>query len=68
MYYEINVSLNGQHFFATHARSLIDETKTRQVWFQMRKRFPISEGYQMELTFWKCSGEFVDTTNWLLRK
>ncbi len=45
MYYEINVSLDGQHFFATAARSITTTFKLREVLHQIVTRFPKEEGF-----------------------
>lgn len=47
MHYEINVSKNKVHFFATHARSLTTEAEARAVTAEIRARFPESEGFQV---------------------
>lgn len=47
MYYEINVSLNGQHFFATAKRSITDEKKLKQVLAVLVAKFPMKEGYDL---------------------
>lgn len=39
MYYEINVSLNGSHYFATAERSLKDEREARILLSDIRSRF-----------------------------
>lgn len=49
-YYEINVSLNGVHFFATHKRSLTDNRKMQEVLDVFKKKFPDSEGYRISVT------------------
>lgn len=52
MRYEINVSLNGRHYFATHPRSLRDgdsEDNAVTVAQNLRDRFPASEGYKVEM-------------------
>ena len=64
MYYEINVSLNGQHFFATADRSLHTENQTRVVYAKLREAFPESEGYKLEVTHWQNRGGHVNTTGW----
>lgn len=43
MYYEINVSMNGRHLFATAERSLTSEREARQVAVMIRARFPEPE-------------------------
>ncbi len=46
-HYEINVSLNGNHLFATHERSLNDIRKLRHVLALFQEKFPPSEGFQV---------------------
>lgn len=58
-YYEINVSLNGVHFFATHKRSLTDERKMQEVLEVFKEKFPESEGYRISVTAEYEYGTFV---------
>ena len=55
-YYDINVSLNGWHFFGTHPRSLKDEDQAYRVLEVIKAKFPESEGYEVSMTYWSCSG------------
>jgi len=55
-YYEINVALDGQHFFATAPRSTQNENQARELVKSFRRRFPESEGFQITCTFWKSEG------------
>lgn len=57
MHYEINVSLNGRHFFATTERSLRDQERAREVFNEMLKRFPESEGFKVTCTRWESVGK-----------
>ena len=50
MYYEINVSLNGQHLFATHPRSLRTREEARRVYDLLSAAFPESKGYLLSLS------------------
>lgn len=50
MYYEINVSLNGRHFFATAPRSITTYTELKKVLPVIIEKFPASEGYEIMLT------------------
>ena len=43
-HYEINVSKQGKHFFATDARSIVDEDKFIVLMSDFKLRFPESEG------------------------
>jgi hypothetical protein len=58
--YEINVSRNGKHFFATHERSLgLSKKHTREVYDKLVEAFPKSEGYEIEISYWQTTGESV---------
>jgi hypothetical protein len=45
MHYEINVTLHGNHLFATHDRSIPDPDKARAVYGLLCRRFPQHEGF-----------------------
>jgi len=60
MSYEINVSLNGKHFFSTHKRSLTFGNKANEMAILFLEKFPKKEGYEVTLTEWKESGHPVD--------
>jgi len=47
MGYEINVSLNGKHFFATHERSLTNVWELQKVLKVFLEKFPPEEGYKI---------------------
>lgn len=59
MYYEINVSLNGRHFFATSDRSITDMGKLKKVYEAISEAFTKDKGYEISVT--RCSnvGEWV---------
>ena len=59
MYYEINISLNGQHYFATAERSLTNKKKTQEVFDKLKASFPESEGYKLCVSHWKKVGQRV---------
>ena len=63
MYYEINVSLNGQHFFATAERSVTGEWKLREVYKVFKEKFPEEEGYKIDVTLWNKAGKHIDVEN-----
>lgn len=56
MYYEINVSLNGKHLFATAERSVINKTKMKEVYRLFERKFPKSEGYTIDVTLYEKRG------------
>lgn len=67
MHYEINVSLNGMHFFATAERSIQSEEKLIQVYNALKAAFPEDKGYWVKATYWQKTGKEVNmqalTTN-----
>lgn len=64
MYYEINVSLHGMHFFATAERSCTDERHAAEVYIALRKAFPMAEGYSISVKRRQNIGTSVDLENW----
>lgn len=59
MYYEINVSLKGWHFFATSERSIQTEDKLRKILKIFLKTFPQTEGYEISITKFPQIGEGI---------
>ena len=62
MYYEINVSFKGSHFFATHERSLQTIDAAMNMFKIFNIKFPKSEGFELELTKWTKCGERITST------
>lgn len=60
MHYEINVSLNGKHFFTTAERSITSEWKLREVYKVFKEKFPEEEGYKIDVTYWSKSGKHIN--------
>lgn len=58
--YEISVSLNGQHFFATQERSIVNERKLKEVYKVFKEKFPEAEGYELNVTYWTKSGKEIN--------
>ncbi len=51
MSYEINISKNGKHFFATNERSIgYDNLKLRHMYNMFLEKFPESEGYEISVS------------------
>ena len=48
-HWEINVSLNGKHLFATHERSARDVRDKDRIVEVFRNKFPKEEGYQIRV-------------------
>lgn len=63
MYYEINVSLNGQHLFATDKRSITDTPTLEKVYKILKEKFPTEEGYNLNVTRYETVGKFIDMEN-----
>lgn len=63
MYYEINVSLNGQHLFATNERSITSTHKLKEVYEILKEKFPKEEGYNLNVTRYETVGKFIDMEN-----
>ena len=61
MYYEINVALNGQHFFATDKRSITNKATMEKVYKILKEKFPLEEGYDIIVSRYETVGTFVDT-------
>ena len=60
MYYEINVALNGKHFFATTERSITNKWKLKEVYSVIKEKFPQEEGYEISVTLYETIGKSVD--------
>jgi hypothetical protein len=60
MYYEINVSANGKHFFATAERSIRDLSTLKCVYSTMVNKFPKHEGFEITVTENTLSGKWID--------
>lgn len=50
MSFEINVSLNGIHLFATHRRSIASIFEVPRVYKIIKEKFPASEGFEISLS------------------
>ena len=60
MYYEINVALNGQHFFATDKRSITNKIALEVVYKILKEKFPLEEGYDITVSQYETRGKFID--------
>lgn len=60
MHYEINVSRNGVHFFATHKRSIGNEFELKRVLSVLVAKFPASEGYEVYAEKIETTGTKID--------
>lgn len=60
MYYEINVSKNGRHFFATDKRSITNKQALKEVYETFKDKFPTEEGYDMLVSCMETKGRYID--------
>lgn len=60
MYYEINVSLNGKHFFATSERSITNPWDLQEKLRVFIQKFPESEGYKLSVIKWEKTGQVLE--------
>ncbi len=63
MYYEINVSLNGRHLFATAERSITSPWKAEEMYKLFAEKFPEEEGYKIDVTEWERRGKPIILKN-----
>jgi hypothetical protein len=61
-HYEINVSKDGRHFFATAERSCVTHADMVYVLLSFKKKFPKKEGFEISVTYVECGGQHIDTT------
>lgn len=60
MYYEINVSLNGQHLFATDKRSITSTQTLETIYNILKEKFPKEEGYNITVTKYETVGKIIE--------
>jgi len=56
MWYEINVSKKGVHYFATHERSITTIAKAVEIRDLLKKVMPEEKGFIFTITQWQKSG------------
>lgn len=47
MYYEIIVSKDGKHYFSVNDRKFNDSNKAKELYIDLRRRFPAREGFEI---------------------
>ena len=60
MWYEINVSKKGEHYFATSERSITTIAKAVEIRDILKKAMPEEEGFIFTITQWQKSGIELD--------
>lgn len=58
-YYEICVSLNGKHLFATAERSARTRSDAQKLFHYIREAFPAVRGFKLTITHWKGEGQYL---------
>ena len=58
MFYQINVSLNGQHFFETDKYSIPNKAIMEKLYKVFKEKFPVEENY--DILVWDMNGRFID--------
>lgn len=56
MWYEINVSKDGQHYFATDKRSITTLARALDIRELLKKAMPEEEGFEYTITQWNTVG------------
>jgi hypothetical protein len=60
MWYEINVSKNGKHYFATHERSITTIKEAVEIRDRLKKALPEEEGFKFTITQWSTMGNQIN--------
>jgi hypothetical protein len=58
-HYEICVSLDGKHLFATAPRSCTDEAELKRALEHIELAFKARPGFRITVTYWECRGRQV---------
>lgn len=59
MPYEINISKNGKHHFATAERSLTSLGEATKLYNELKEFYPKSRGFKISLTKWETKGKEI---------
>ena len=60
MWYEINVSKKGVHYFATSERSITTIAKAVEIRDLLKKAMPVEEGFRFNITQWSKTGVGIE--------
>lgn len=63
-HFRINVSRNGVHFFATATHSCVSKRQAQEVYKELSNRFPVGEGFKVDVSFVDCVGYSVNPNDW----
>ena len=59
MWYEINVSKDGKHYFATDKKSITTLARALDVRDRLKKAMPEEEGFEYTITQWQTNGMVI---------
>jgi len=59
MWYEINVSLFGIHYFATDKRSIVTRIFADRIFSDFQKLFTVGEGFEVTMTQFTITGKEI---------
>jgi hypothetical protein len=59
MSFEINISKNGKHYFATAERSLTTLGEATKVYNELKGFYPESQGFKLSMTKWEKRGKEI---------
>lgn len=59
-WYEINISKDGKHYFATHERSITTINKAVEIRDRLKKAMPEKEGFEYTITQWQKTGVKIE--------
>ena len=59
MSFEINISKNGKHYFATAERSLTSLGEAYKLYDELKGFYPESQGFKLSLTKWETKGKEI---------
>lgn len=59
MHYEINISKDGKHFFATATRSIQDKEDLKKVLPVLTEAFKAVDGYEISVTHYPGGGTIL---------
>jgi hypothetical protein len=60
LWYEINVSKEGKHYFDTHERSIGTINEAIEIMDRLKKALPKEEGFEFTITQWQKTGIQVE--------
>lgn len=60
MWFEINVSKDGKHYFATHERSITTIAKAAEILARFKQAMPEEKGFKYTVTRYTTEGAILE--------